>query len=623
MCGIAGFIGGGDAECLHSMVKSIQYRGPDNIGYYFNDNVGLGQARLSIIDVNSRSDQPFFSEDKTAAIVYNGEIYNFQEVKKNLIKLNKYKFRTSSDTEVLLYAYLEYGKDCLDHLHGMFAFAIYNFHTKELFLARDRMGKKPLYYHFENKIFVFASEPKALFKHPLVKKELNIDTLNQYLTFDYIPTPRSIYKNIYKLEPSTYLIFKQGKITTKKKYWNIDFSENNIPFNEASERLESLLDNAVEKRLISDVPLGVFLSGGVDSSTVAYFAQKNSVKKIQTFSIGFKEKSYDESNYAKLVAKHLGTEHHEQILTPQKSIDLIPEIIDKMDEPFADPSIIPTYYLSQFTREHVTVALGGDGSDELLAGYPTFISEKYSKLFHSLPSFFLKALKGMSELIPKSDRNISLDFKLKQFFKGFEKDIKHTHTLWLGSFTPKLKEKLLSEQVKAQMTNDHGLDPIDYLSGDVKNEKDFNQILYFYYRTYLLDDILFKVDRASMFNSLEVRAPFLDTHVVEFINSLPKKYKINGTKVKVALKEIMKDKLPVQIVNRPKKGFGIPVSKWIRDDLKKQIMDTLKIKDSFFNAAYIKRLLMEHNSKKQNHRKLIWNLYIFKLWYDQNFSSAY
>jgi asparagine synthase (glutamine-hydrolysing) len=621
MCGIAGFIGNGNEDTIVNMVKSIRYRGPDNLGFSFIENIGLAQARLSIIDLDSRSNQPFFTEDKDFGIVFNGEIYNYLAIKQDLLKKNKYTFRTTSDTEVLLYAFIEYGKNCLQMIHGMFAFAIYDYRKRELFVARDRMGKKPLYYYNQNNCFVFASEPKALFHHPSVKKELNLETLNQYLTFDYVPSPDSIFKHIYKLEAAHFLIVKNNAIVKNENYWNVNFTENEISFDNAINKLDLLLNDAVKNRLMSDVPLGIFLSGGLDSSAIAYYAQQNSSIKLKTFSIGFNEKSYDESNYARLVANHLGTEHHEQILTSKQSLALIPEIMNKLDEPFADPSIIPTYFLSKFTRESVTVALGGDGSDELMAGYPTFISEEYSKYFKFITPSFASKLSKIANLLPVNDTNISFDFKIKQFLKGLENEKKYMHSYWLGSFTPSLKQKLFRDDIKAEIKNSNGLNSVDYFLNDVTKENHFNQLLYIYYKTYLADDILFKVDRASMYNSLEVRAPFLDTSVVEFLSSLPKKYKIQGNNCKIILKELMRNKLPSSIIDRQKKGFGIPLSKWIKEDMKKEIFSVLNQEDPFFNPSFIKNILDEHISSKQNHRKLIWNLYVFKLWYNQQWNN--
>ncbi|MGP8215156.1 MAG: asparagine synthase (glutamine-hydrolyzing) [Bacteroidia bacterium] len=620
MCGIAGFVGKGSEDYLGRMINSIRYRGPDFQGTLFSENVGLAHARLSIIDLSPDARQPFFSADKSLVIVFNGEIYNYGSLKKDLMRLGKYTFRTNSDTEVLLYLYQEYGVKCFDMVNGMFAFAIYDFTKKQLLLARDRMGKKPLYYSVINGTMIFASELKAILRHPSIIKELNLDAVNEYLTFDYIPTPHTIFKNINKLEASQYIIFGDGKIISKKAYWSADFHEQKISFSEAVTTLDVLLNNAVSCRLMSDVPLGVFLSGGLDSSTVAYYAQKGASSQINTFSIGFSEKSYDESNYAELVAKQLGTCHHYGILSANTSLDLIPEITSKLDEPFADPSIIPTYFLSKFTRKHVTVALGGDGSDELLAGYPTFISDRFLKAFSLLPKPLMKSFSNLTNLLPPSDKNISLDFKLVQFFKGFEEENQYIHTLWLGSFIPSLKTKLFTSVARGKITNHNGLECIDKYLEDVPNADRFNRLLYSYYRTYLLEDILVKVDRASMYNSLEVRAPFLDVNVVEFLNSLPKSYKIRWLSGKYILKELIRNKLPDEIIDRPKKGFGIPVSLWLRNELKEKMEYYLSEerirKHGIFEHSYINRLKQEHLELKHNHRKLLWNLLIFEMWWD-------
>ncbi len=619
MCGIAGFDGKGNYGIGELMIQSIRYRGPDFQAVYFQENICLAHARLSIIDLDKRSNQPFFNARKNLAIVFNGEIYNYIEVKKELSKTKRFNFSTTSDTEVLLYAYEEYGVECLQKIYGMFSFAIYNFDSKELFIVKDRMGKKPLYYsECTDNTFVFASELKAILKHPSVKKELNIEAINQYLTFDYVPTPNSINSNIFKLEPAHYLIVRNGKIIKKKNYWKHNFSSDKcITFNQALEKFDHLLNNATNIRLMGDVPLGVFLSGGLDSSTVAYYAQKNSLLQIKTFSIGFEDKSYDEQEYALQVAKHLGTDHHLEILTASKTIDLIEEIFPLMDEPFADASIIPTYYLSQFTKQYVTVALGGDGSDELLGGYPTFLSDKFKFLFQYLPERYINFFLLLATILPGSDKNISFDFKLKQFLRGFKSSKNHIHQLWLGSFLPHEKEVLFNKKIYSGLIDKAGLNLIDrHFANEI--ESDFKKITNYYYLTYLLDDILVKVDRASMYNSLEVRSPFLDVHLVDFLNTLPMNFKMKGFEAKYILKKLMEGKLPHNVIYRQKKGFGIPLSNWIRKDLKSIIHQTLITKDDLFNPIYIEKILNEHYSKKHNHRKLIWNLYVLKKYMHNN-----
>jgi asparagine synthase (glutamine-hydrolysing) len=623
MCGIAGFIGKGTEADLNEMIATLKQRGPDYQGTYLHDAVGLAHARLSIIDLSSSANQPFLNHDKSIGIVFNGEIYNFQELKNELQKLNKYTFVTTSDTEVLLYAYEEYEEKLFDKINGMFAFAIYDFRKNQLLLARDRMGKKPLYYGTFSGTFVFASEIKALLRHPAVSRELNIDALNEYLTFEYVPTPHSIFKNIYKLEPAVYLLWENSTVVKKQPYWKVPFDTAPISFDDAQKQLYSLLNDAVSVRLVSDVPLGVFLSGGLDSSTVAYFAQKNSTARIKTFSIGFEDKSYDESNYAASVARHLGTEHYVQTLTEKQSLDLIPELSTLIDEPFADPSIIPTYLLSKFTRSKVTVALGGDGSDELLAGYPTFISNYFIDSYAALPALFQKVIKRIASYLPVSDKNISFDFKVKQFIKGFELPKQYVHSLWLGSFSPAEKNCLLSRDALSEVNTLHGLEVIDRYLFEVSSATPFNQLLYTYYRTYLLEDILVKVDRASMFTSLEVRVPFLDYRIVEFLSRLPGNFKVRGFTGKYILKELMRSKIPDEIIDRPKKGFGIPLSYWLRNELKPLCNELLSeqslARHSLFNYAYIKQLKDDHFAIRQNNRKLLWTLMIFQMWYQKWF----
>ncbi len=619
MCGIAGYTGEGNESTLKQMIHSIKHRGPDVQDIYIQPNLGLAHARLSILDLNSTGNQPMFSSDKQVAIVFNGEIYNYASLKNEL--KNKYEFQTNTDTEVLLYLYKEYGTQLLNKIEGMFAFALYDFKDQSLFLAKDIMGKKPLYYTASSNCFVFGSELKSLLKHPGIEKKLNIEAVNQYLTFDYVPTPNSIIKNVSKLEPGHFLIVKDNKIVVKKPYWQHNFSKNNtITFNDATTKLDSLLNDATKKRLMSDVPLGVFLSGGLDSSTIAYYAQKNSIDKIKTFSIGFEDKSYDETDYAKQVSQHLGTDHHTGILTQSKTLELINKIYPNIDEPFADASLIPTYFLSEFTKEHVTVALGGDGSDELLAGYPTFVSNYFKEPLASLPSSVSSnLLKITNGLMKVNDNNISLDFKVKQYLRGFLSKKNHTHQLWLGSFTPNEKKQLFKPEVYDSLHDNTGLNIIDdHFNSTSENWSNFDKTTYYYYQTYLLDDILVKVDRASMLNSLEVRSPFLDKDVVEFINSIPKKYKLKGFNGKYLLKKVMENNLPKNITNRSKKGFGIPLSQWIREDLKEEITAILLTEDFYFNQTYIKQILNEHFNKKRNHRKLIWNLYLLKFYMFNN-----
>lgn len=619
MCGIAGFQGKGTIEDARRMIARIAYRGPDLQDAVMVADTGLAHARLSIIDLSHGADQPMFDQTRERCIVFNGEIYNYKALREELLRTGRHSFRTQGDTEVLLALYREYGAAMLPKLNGMFAFAINDARTGELFLARDRMGKKPLHYAEANGTFVFGSELKAVLAHPDVRADIDPFALDQYLTFEYVPTPRSIVHGVNKLRPGHRMLVKNGRIVSETPYWEPSFTKRSIGEEEAAALLDNALLKATERRLMSDVPLGVFLSGGIDSSAVAYYAQRTSTTRIKTFSIGFEEASYDESSHARLVAGRLGTEHHTEVLTQRDSLELIPDLYAKLDEPFADASLIPTHLLSRSARKHVTVCLGGDGSDELLAGYPTFHADRFRKLFSALPKPVIAALRGMAGLLPASDANISFDFKVKQFLRGFEGDAHQVNTLWLGSFTPREKQLLLSPDLRAHLGSTTGLGPIDdALHGSPWANNGLDEVILVFLRTYLLDDILFKVDRASMYTSLEVRAPFMDVDVVELINSLPDRMKIRGTDGKWLLKKVMRGKLPDAIIDRPKKGFGIPLSHWLRHELRALCDDMLspeRIKrDGFFNASYVERLKHEHMQGRANHRKLLWTLIVFQLW---------
>ncbi|MEN2992831.1 MAG: asparagine synthase (glutamine-hydrolyzing) [Bacteroidia bacterium] len=613
MCGIAGFWGKGGESVGWKMIQTLRHRGPDYQGVWQEGEAVLAHARLSILDLDPRSHQPFFSADGRYVIVFNGEIYNFQELRANLEKIG-YTFRTTSDTEVLLYAYVAWGESCLALLRGMFAFAIYDRLTQRFFLARDRMGKKPLYYTLQPGLFAFASELKALWVHPAIPRRLSFAALHAYLVLDYVPSPLSISEGIYKLEGGHYLIVEGDRLIAHQRYWEPPFPQPTAPpLPEALKRLDELLAEATRLRLIADVPVGIFLSGGIDSSTVAWYAQQHSETPILSFSISFSEDSYDESPYAEKVARWLGTDHHTALLSPQKALELVEEVFPQLDEPFADASILPTYFLSQFARQRVIVALGGDGGDELQAGYPTFFAEQYAPLLAWVPRPLLQAGLWLAErLLPSRDENMALDFKVRQFLRGFTGPPIERHTRWMASFLPEELPKLLRPEVaqQAEKILDHCLRP--YLDRFPSEASFFGQITYLYYKTYLQDDILVKVDRASMYNALEVRAPLLDVKVVEFLASLPPDYRLRGGEGKFLLKKLMQGRLPPEILLRPKKGFGVPLPRWLREELRRPIEAELLRPDPWFQPQQLRRLWEAHQSRKVNYRKLLWNLYTFK-----------
>ncbi|HYP50794.1 MAG TPA: asparagine synthase (glutamine-hydrolyzing), partial [Pyrinomonadaceae bacterium] len=563
MCGIVGWANlnsssspnDADETLLRRMCAAIRHRGPDAEGIFVSESFALGMRRLAIIDLSSAGEQPVFNEDESVAVVMNGEIYNFQELRRDLEKRG-HEFRGHSDTEVLPHLYEEHGAAFVEKLRGMFALALWDSRRKKLFLARDRFGEKPFYYSVFDGKLIFASELKALAAHPAVETRLNLNALRQFLAFDYVPAPNSIYENIYKLPAAHSLTLENGEIKIER-YWNLSFKKR-MPapsVDEAAAELRELLADAVKSQLVSDVPLGVLLSGGVDSSSVAAFAQKFAGKPVKTFSIGFDEASFDESVYARQVAKHLGTEHHEDRLSVEKAADLLPEISAWLDEPMSDASILPTFLLARFVRQHVTVALGGDGGDEIFAGYPMYRAHKLAAKYERIPGFLRKNLiETVVRNLPTGTGNMSFDFKAKRFVNSVaEQDLVERHHSFFGSFTAKEQENLLTDAVKAQNGADvykearHWFDVCD---ADNLTEK----MQFLDQKFYLAEDILTKVDRAAMAVSLETRAPFLDYRVAEFAASLPENHKLNGGKTKVILKKAVAPLLPETILKRPKKG---------------------------------------------------------------------
>ncbi len=618
MCGIAGFIGSGEQTTLERMIFAIRHRGPDKSGVWMGEGAGLAHARLAIIDLSPAGQQPMWNDDNTTVIVFNGEIYNFPEIRDECVK-DGYNFRGHSDTEVILALYKKYGDACIERLNGMFAIALYDTKTKALLLARDRTGKKPLYYGVWGGTLVFGSEPKALFAHVAVKNVINPDAVDAYLALDYVPTPLSIYKDMWKLPPATVLTYKDGKITTRV-FWKTTGDAETISEEATIIELDKRLSKAVASRLLSDVPLGVFLSGGIDSSTVAYYAAKAKKEPIHTFSIGFDEASFDESLYAKQVATLIASDHHHKTLTGADSLRVIPKVFELLDEPMADASIIPTYLLSEFTREHVTVALGGDGGDELFAGYQTFQAERAYQLLSRIPfGFGQKLLKLVAAAMPISSAYMSIEFKLRKFLEGMdEPNMAKRHLKWTGTFNEEERKRLLLPNIRAaQKSFDPFLHAVrEFDSSPAKDDR--NKLLWMYQRSFMMDQVMVKVDRASMYNALETRAPFLDTSVVEFANSLPYGYKLKGWSVKHLLKQAVRRKLPDNIIDRRKKGFGVPIGSWLRGPLKEwgeELLSEENIKISrVFDPAYIRELWAEHQSGKRDHRKRLWNILVFLEW---------
>tara|TARA_Y100000294_G_scaffold144178_1_gene139052 strand:- start:165 stop:2042 length:1878 start_codon:yes stop_codon:yes gene_type:complete len=610
MCGIFGFSSplstDDQSSVLREMGNCLIHRGPDDHGYFQKNHIGMGMRRLSIIDLQSGK-QPIYSNNGNCVIVYNGEVYNYKDLRTDL-EDRGYHFHTETDTEVIVNLYQEKGVDCLHDLNGMFAFAVYDIQKDELFLARDRFGIKPLYYLFENNSFVFGSELKAVIQYPAVNTTISLEAVDLYLTFDYVPAPWSIFENINKLEQGHYVTLKNGKLN-KKQWYQLTFAPkfDSDKATDYLEKLDYLIQEAVRRRTVSDVPLGGFLSGGIDSSLISHYLVKSSNTPLKTFSIGFDEPSFDESRYARQMADHLGTEHHEKIFSVDDMKNLIPNIFESMDEPFADASLLPTYFLCSYAKEEVTVALSGDGGDEVFGGYPTYYARK---LAEQIPPWTYSILKYGANLLPVNDDNISFDFKAKKFTEALKYDPDVRHQYWLGSFNHSQKQSLFSNDVKNKLNGK------DILTGLVKNqmqdcdtEDNWERSLWQDMRFYLQDNMLVKVDRASMMNSLEVRVPLLDHEVVEFSARIPAKFKYRNTQSKYILKRMAEHHLPNEIVYREKKGFGIPIAKWLKKELKTQFDDMVEnseLCEHLFDSDYLHKLQDDHLNNRKDNRKLLW-----------------
>ena len=618
MCGIAGFVRKSkkiEPNLIESMLACMEHRGPDDKGIFQDDKVSpfctLGHRRLSIIDLKT-GHQPLADESGDNCCVYNGEVYNFQELRKELEEKG-YKFKTTSDTEVIVNAYHAYGKECVKKFNGMFAFGIWNNKKKTLFLARDRVGIKPLYYYEDNDSFLFSSSLKSFRKLDFIKKDIDMGTLSEYLQYLYINAPKTIYKTIKKLEPGTTLFYKDGRVTLEK-YWNIQKTEKLVSKeNDAIDKLREILSDSVKKRLISDVPLGVFLSGGVDSSIITALASKHSPNKIKTFSIAFKGKGYyDESKFAKKVSQLFETEHREEEVSPNLKNDLS-NIVDFLDEPFADSSFLPTYYLSKFTTKHVKVALSGTGGDDIFAGYRRYAVSGAAKVFDNSPGFLKKGFSVLAKLVPPSRKNKIGEKALlaRRFISlmGLSEEKRHNRIM---SFIDKDVQKDLLES-----SLEEGEDLLVEISNAFKNEPKVNKALYTDFISYLPGDLLTKEDRATMAVSLEGRVPFLDHRLAEYSFELDPELKVKGLTPKYILKKAFEDILPKDILYREKHGFAFPISEHLREDLKDMAKDILfSGSHDLFKKDALENMFKAHIDG-EDFGQQIWSLMVFNLWYDK------
>lgn len=622
MCGICGKINLNnqpiDEALLKRMTLVLSHRGPDDEGIYVKNNVGLGHRRLSIIDLSALAHQPMSNEDGTIWIVYNGEIYNFLVLRDELIRKG-HVFRSKSDTETIIHLYEEYGVECLRYLRGMFAFAIWDERDKSLFLARERVGKKPLYYCHSNDSFLFASEIKSILQDDSIAKKPDYMAIHNYLTYQFVPSPRTAFKGIKKLPPAHYLILKDGKADIKR-YWKLSYlPKHKMGIEDIRREIIDRLKEAVKIRLISDVPFGAFLSGGVDSSAVVALMAGMMNEPVKTFSIGFKEDAYNELKYARMVAERFKTDHSEFIVEP-KALDVIDKLVWHYNEPFADSSAIPTYYVSKLAREQVTVILNGDGSDENFAGYGRYTANEFAKEMHRyFPASLTRLLLPIIMMIPHGKDTSNFFWRLKRFLQEYAKSPEMMNAQWLCHFTTEMKNELYTDDFISLVSLSDSFDLILDKYREAEADNFLDKTLYADVMMYLPDDLLVKVDVASMSNSLEARSPFLDHEFMEFAARIPAGLKLKGKTTKYILKEALRGILPDEILFREKMGFGVPIDHWFRNELKGMAYDLLlsekAISRGYFRKNVVKKILDEHTSEKWNWHNHIWNLLMLELWH--------
>jgi asparagine synthase (glutamine-hydrolysing) len=630
MCGIAGILDlkgrAVEQSLLERLCARLAHRGPDDEGFHVDRNVALGQRRLSIIDLSSGR-QPMSNEDGTVWVTFNGEIYNFLELRPEL-EAHGHRFATRTDTEVIVHAFEQYGTGCLGRFRGMFAFAIWDQRRRRLFLARDRVGKKPLFYAQANGQFVFASELQALLQHPGVRREPDPAALDEYLTYGYIPAPRTAFRSVFKLPPAHFLTLElpeEGTGTAETRvecYWRLRYTPKlDLSEDEAAEGLLEVLTEAVRLRLIADVPLGALLSGGVDSSMMVALMSRLSDRPVKTFSIGFDEKGFNELPYARLVARRYDTDHHELIVRA-RALDILPTLIRHYGEPFADSSAVPSYYVAQLTRQHVTVALNGDGGDECFAGYERYLGSGLAERYQRIPRPVRAGMiEPLAALIPATLPRRNRLSQAKRFLQVAAFPAARRYLRWVTYVTPEQKQGLYTADFQSQLDRgEEGAWLLDQFA-DVRREgcNHLDSLLATDVRSYLPYDLLVKMDIATMARSLEARSPFLDHKVMEFAARLPCRYKLRGTTLKYLLKKVARKLLPAQNLDRRKMGFGIPVGNWMRGELRPLLDDVLlsskALARGYFRPEAVQHLVSENAQGPHDHSHQLWALLWLELWH--------
>jgi len=622
MCGICGFIGKDFAEraLIEKMNGVITHRGPDSDGYYVKDNLALAMRRLSVIDL-STGDQPMYTSDRKKVIVYNGEVYNFKSLRKDL-ESKGYLFNTASDTETIIHGYDAYGVGIFNKLNGMFGIAIFDCEKDELILARDRIGVKPLFYFFDQETFIFGSEIKSILQHPKYTRAVNYETFDKIIKYKYSQGEDSAFAGIKKLKPGHYIKIAGVKITEYKPFWQMrDHYLNDCygSYQEACEHLKEAMDSSVKRMMISDVPLGVFLSGGVDSTIVTSIMAQISSVPVKSFTIGFDEKSYSELKYAKLAAEWIGTDHHEQIIRPANLMNLIDDLVGYMDEPTGDGSIIPTYFVSKYARENVTVSLSGIGADELFAGYERYWISKFDRFLGKNTANFLV---GFLSMFPDNQQKKSVRGRLIKFLSEYSKPHAERYQGIVSLLGDAQRKGLYTEQMRGRISLADDASFINFF--EEFDCADFiDKAMYTDLNTILPDDYLVKDDRMSMANSLEVRVPFLDNEVVDCALRIRNSYKLKGFRTKHILRDVYKDSFPPELLKRGKYGFESPFALWAKNELKDSInevfSESMLVSERIMNKDSLTKIILDHQSGAVNHGKLIFTLLTSELWFRRYF----
>ena len=599
------------------MCRLLVHRGPDEQGEFTDGPLGFGHRRLSVIDLTAAAGQPMTSEDGQVCITFNGEIYNFRELR-NVLEGRGHEFRSKSDTEVILAAYREYGMKCVDHLRGMFVFAIWDKPHRKLFLARDRVGKKPLHYWLDKDGIAFASEPKAFLADPGFTPSTSLEAISHYLTYQYVPSPWSAFHGIKKLQPGHVLVVENDQVRTER-YWKLSYDQTyQGSLEEASHELLHKLLEATRCRLISDVPLGAFLSGGIDSSVIVGLMAQLGSSPLKTFSIGFEQETYNELPFARAVAKRFGTDHQEFVVKP-KPAEIFPQLTWHYNEPFADSSAIPSMYLAEMTKQHVTVALNGDGGDENLAGYDRYWASVLSHRYDRLPTFLRRWIEKAAWYLPEAKESKTLTSRMKRFASGLSYSPYQRYILWMTHFDHQLKNDICTKEFLKESGEQDSTKLLVHAFKQSNAQDLLHKTLDVDVHSYLPDDLLVKVDVATMAYGLEARSPFLDQEVMEFCARLPPSMKLQGSVKKFVLKKAAKDLLPPEILNRPKMGFGVPIDHWLRNELREIAHDILlsprATQRGYFKTAVVERLLNEHVKKKRAWHFQLWNLLMLELWF--------